>query len=86
MMLVSISILNVSNVVKTQMRLDAADHTRWRPPGLSTALTVKNVVLTAVSHLLVNADTSLVSVTPVDLPSPPVKLFPTEQNLPKTVL
>jgi len=56
MTLVSTSILNVFNAVRTQMLLDAASHTRWRPPGLSTVLTDKNVVLMVVSHLLVSAD------------------------------
>ena len=57
---VSTSILNVFNAVGTQMLLAAANHTRWRLPGLSTVLTDKNVVLMVVSHLLVNADATTV--------------------------
>ena len=57
---VSTSILNVFNAVRTQMLLAAANHTRWRLPGLSTVLTDKNAVLMVVSHLLVNADATSV--------------------------
>ena len=57
---VSNSILNVFNAVRTQMLLAAANHTRWRLPGLSTVLTDKNAVLMVVSHLLVNADATSV--------------------------
>ena len=60
MTLVSTLSLNVFNAVRTQMLLDAASLTRWRPPGLSTVLTDKNVVLMVVSHLLVSADAARV--------------------------